>query len=109
MGEEIPMMLYRYRHVILVTDTSSFVTGMRNKKNCPSQQHGKGLLRYPVGKIIMEKCEEGREETKESHPKTRRKKGAAKLYAPGELNELIDRLCHRLTIDRRKIHKVQPA
>jgi len=30
------------------------------------------------------------------HPKTRRKKGTARLYTPGELNKLIDNLCHPL-------------
>lgn len=35
------------------------------------------------------------------HPKTRRKKGAARLYTLGELNELIDSLCHPLAkLDR---------
>jgi hypothetical protein len=30
------------------------------------------------------------------HPKTRRKKAAARLYTLGELNAMIDNLCHPL-------------
>ncbi len=46
---------------------SSHFLGDWEKGNWFSQQHGKVLLRYPLGKIIMEKCEEGREEMKGHH------------------------------------------
>jgi hypothetical protein len=49
---------------IIEVPPSSFVLGNEENGNLPFLQHGKVLLRYPLGKIIMEKCEEGCEEMK---------------------------------------------
>jgi hypothetical protein len=67
----------------------AFYPNVKKKEIGFSQQHGKALLRYPVGKIVIKQCEEGHEEMTE-HSKTRRKKRAARLYTSHTCRKRLD-------------------
>jgi cell division FtsZ-interacting protein ZapD len=69
--------------------------GNKEEGNSLFLQHGKVFITILTLMTIMEKGNVECDKMKEHH-KTRRKKDAARLYAPGELNAMIDSLCHPL-------------